>query len=506
MTNKQYDVFSNKFSYDIFLQKYSLNGQESWEDTARRVTSSVCGQLLSKDDQEEIFKIIKERKFIPGGRYLYSSGRSFHQVNNCFLFRAEDSREGWSNLMYSITSSLMTGGGIGIDYSLLRPEDAVIKRTGGKSTGPIALMNMVNEAGRHIMQGGQRRSAIWAGLQWDHQDIFKYIDLKNHTELLKNAKLNDLNFHLPMELTNISVIYNTEFFIAIEDINHPKHILAKSVWKKNCYQAFSTAEPGMSFNFCKDAESLRNAPVAASTRVLTRNGYVMVGDIVNKEISIWTGKQWTNTTFKRTKENSDLVKVELSNGRSIVCDPEHPFIAKHYIGAGKKKKTKLERIEAKNLCEDQKILSTLPLDTIFDNRKIHNIKEYGLGFVFGDGNIKDGRGDISYHDESKRDSFLLALDGLNAKLGKNNNRAYFKVSLDSKLELLNTSTLSPDFISGWFDADGCLTRDMLRISNHKKESLLKLQESLDFYGIKSVVREDGNSSYKPENKMYTLGI
>ena len=102
-----------------------------------------------------------ERKFIPGGRYLYSSGRAFHQVNNCFLFRAYDSREKWAELMHDVTASLMTGGGIGVDYSLLREEGAVIKKTGGTSTGPLALMHMVNEAGRNIMQGGQRRSAIW---------------------------------------------------------------------------------------------------------------------------------------------------------------------------------------------------------------------------------------------------------------------------------------------------------------------------------------------------------
>src|SRR5207245_1270659 len=58
---------------------------------------------------------------------------------------------------------------------------------------------------------------------------------------------------------NISVIYDTEFFIAIENENHPMHQWAKDVWYQNCLQAFSTAEPGFSFNFRKDTESLRNA-------------------------------------------------------------------------------------------------------------------------------------------------------------------------------------------------------------------------------------------------------
>lgn len=254
-----FDVFSTKFAQDIYLQKYSMNGQETWENTCRRVVDSVCGQLLDSKDKEKIFKYMLDRKFIPGGRYLYSAGRAFHQVNNCFLFRAEDSREGWADAMYKATSALMTGGGIGFDYSRLRPEGALVKRTGGQSTGPMALMEMINEAGRHIMQGGQRRSAIWAGLQWDHDDMKKFINCKNHSPELKALKEANFMFPLSMELTNISVIYNTEFFVAIENTDHPKHELAKSVWLENCKQAFSTAEPGMSFNFLKDNESLRNA-------------------------------------------------------------------------------------------------------------------------------------------------------------------------------------------------------------------------------------------------------
>lgn len=256
---KEFDVFTSKFAHDIYIQKYSKDGVETWADTAKRVTEAVCSQLLDTKTKEKIYNIILERKFIPGGRYLYSAGREFHQVNNCFLFRAEDSRESWAELMHKTTASLMTGGGIGVDYSRLREEGAIIRRTGGKSTGPLALMQMTNESGRFIMQGGQRRSAIWAGLNWSHPDIFKFIHFKDYSPEIKAAKLNDFTFPVAMELTNISVIYDTEFFIAIENEGHPKHDLAVRVWLTNCKQAFSTAEPGMSFNFRKDAESLRNA-------------------------------------------------------------------------------------------------------------------------------------------------------------------------------------------------------------------------------------------------------
>lgn len=297
----KFDVWDSFFPNSIYLQKYSKDGQEKWADTCRRVVTAVCGQLLSPDDQEIIYKFMFERKFIPGGRYLYSAGRPFHQVNNCFLFRAEDSREAWANLMYSITSALMTGGGIGVDYSALREEGALVKRTGGYSTGPIALMNMVNEAGRNIMQGGQRRSAIYASLNWKHKDVFKFLNLKNHSPELRAFKENDFNFQLPMELTNISVNYDTEFFIAIENKNHPLHIHATQVYLQNCKQAFSTAEPGFSFNFRKDNETLRNA----CCEVVSEDD----SDKCN------LGTVWVN----RIKDTKELRKVVKYSTMFLVC-------------------------------------------------------------------------------------------------------------------------------------------------------------------------------------------
>lgn len=422
-------------------------------------------------------------------------------TSNCFLFRAEDSREGWAEIAQKATASLMTGGGIGVDYSALRPKGGLIKRTGGVSTGPLALMHLVNESGRFIMQGGQRRSAIWAGLNWSHPDIRDFMALKNYPDGLKALKSQDLTFPVPMELTNISVIYDTEFFIAIEDEQHPKHLLAKEVWSTNCRQAFTTAEPGMSFNFRKDNESLRNAPVSGNTRVLTAGGYRFVRDLVGVPTHIWTGKRYAQTTFKLTKRNSALVRVDLSNGRHVICDPEHPFIAKDYQGAGERKKVLSRRVAAKDLVQEQKIFSDLPQDAV----STRSAMEYGYGFVYGDGSIRNGRGELSFHTASKRGAFLCAVDGLGARVGKSGNRAYFKTNLDSKSELLG-DLLSTSFIAGWFDADGCYTRELLRISNKDKAALHALQESLDFYGIKSVVREDGVSGYRRENVMYTLGV
>jgi ribonucleoside-diphosphate reductase alpha chain len=244
------NIYIKPFSAPIILPSHK-NNTENKKHYKREMYLEVVN-LESTEKVEEVFCVVAPKTHT----FTLSNGVL---TSNCFLFRAEDSRESWADTMSKATSALMTGGGIGIDYSNLRAEGAAVKRTGGKSTGPIALMHMVNEAGRHIMQGGQRRSAIWAGLNWKHDDVKNFLKLKDHSTELKAMKEKDFNFPLPMELTNISVIYDTEFFVAVENPAHPLHNLAVSVWMENCKQAFSSAEPGMSFNFCKDNESLRNA-------------------------------------------------------------------------------------------------------------------------------------------------------------------------------------------------------------------------------------------------------
>ncbi|VVB52914.1 Vitamin B12-dependent ribonucleoside-diphosphate reductase [uncultured archaeon] len=255
----------SKFASDIMRQKYSHKNKEgeveSWENIAYRVSKKVLQSVHAPASQiEATRKMIAERKFLPGGRYLAATGRLYHQVNNCFLFRAEDSREGWSDMMQKATLSLMTGGGIGCDYSDVREKGRLIRKTGGEATGPIALMQMVNESGRYIMQGGSRRSAIWAGLRWDHPDIQEFIRLKDWSPEVKAMKERDFNFPAAMDMTNISVLLNDEFFEAYNDDKHEQHTLSQSVYWSTVCHMLETGEPGLSIDTGKNSrETLRNA-------------------------------------------------------------------------------------------------------------------------------------------------------------------------------------------------------------------------------------------------------
>lgn len=251
------------FADSIYKQKYCMGGQEEWSDTAFRVTKHVmkeAGYDMRETLPKSICQLITERKFMPGGRYLYASGRPFHQVQNCLLMRCHDSREGWAELLHNAGMALMTGAGIGIDYSDVRHEGAKIRRTGGLATGPIALMQMVNECGRGIMQGGSRRSAIWAGLKWSHPDVHKFITIKNWSDEVRALKEKDYSFPATLDQTNISVQLDDDFFEAYHDEEHPDHALAHGVYWATVKQMLSTAEPGFSVDCGRNSnETLRNA-------------------------------------------------------------------------------------------------------------------------------------------------------------------------------------------------------------------------------------------------------
>ena len=263
-------MFRSKFSEDIFKQKYAHQGCQTWADLSKTLVDDVCGDLLPKSDLDDLVQIITDLWFIPGGRYLYYAGRPSKFFNNCYLLKAEeDSREDWANLSWKSESCLMTGGGIGVDYSVYRPEGSGLSKTGGLASGPIPKMQMINEIGRRVMQGGSRRSAIYASLNWKHRDIDTFLNSKNWYDMQVGAtgfsvgqiKEQDFNFPAPLDMTNISVNYDTEWLL-----NYWKTGEVGGVFKANVKQALSTAEPGFSFNFFdKENETLRNACTEVSS-------------------------------------------------------------------------------------------------------------------------------------------------------------------------------------------------------------------------------------------------
>ena len=260
-------MFRTSLGETVFKQKYASNPYETWADRSHTVVNYVCGDvdgdknnLMSKGDRDQLTQYISEFKFMPGGRYLWYSGRDARFFNNCYLLRLEDdSREEWAGVTQRAMSCLMTGGGIGVDVSICRPSGRQLRRTGGVASGPIPLLYTLNEVGRNVMQGGSRRSALYGSMNWQHEDAKTLLHAKNwHDMFLGNQKeytvadMKKLNFNYaaPLDMMNVSLNYDDAWLNGNGD----------DVFTENCRQALMTGEPGFSFNFGeKQNETLRNA-------------------------------------------------------------------------------------------------------------------------------------------------------------------------------------------------------------------------------------------------------
>lgn len=288
----QKKFFRTEFSENIFNYKYKHEGAETWDKLSHTLVDDVCREYLSETEKDQLKEMHTDMQFIAGGRYLYYAGRMNKFFNNCYLLKAiEDTREDWANLSWKSVSALMTGGGIGTDYTVYRPKGTPIKRTGGVASGPISKMKMTNEEGREVMQGGSRRSAIYASLNWKHDDAGEFLHCKDWGSMpvagaydedgkqltIADLKEKDFNYPAPLDMTNISLNYDNAFLEEIygmpferlleiyreggkQAIFNLPIVKIPLTFLENCRQALKTGEPGFSFNFFeKVLETLRNA-------------------------------------------------------------------------------------------------------------------------------------------------------------------------------------------------------------------------------------------------------
>ncbi len=257
-------MFRSELAETMFNGKYKHDKAETYKELCKTLVEQVMRPHAPPEQCDQLEQFMVDMKFIPGGRYLYYAGRPKPFFNNCYLLKSlEDTREDWADLAWKVESCLLTGGGIGNDYSIYRPKGSLIRRTGGTASGPIPKMCGVNNQGRYIMQGGSRRSAIYASLNWQHGDIHDFLKVKDWDNqaagtsglTLGDLKRQDFDFQAPMDMTNISVNYDTKWLL-----NYYKTGDVGEVFLKNVEMALKNGEPGFSFNFFdKEDETLRNA-------------------------------------------------------------------------------------------------------------------------------------------------------------------------------------------------------------------------------------------------------
>lgn len=232
------------FSDELHGEKYREVGEDFREGMNR-----IAFALKGDDEHYKRFRqILLEMSFLPAGRVQLASGSSRHVTSsNCFVSGIiEDSFvEGPGSIMQRATEAATTmrmGGGIGYDFSKLRPRGAQIKKLGSVSSGPISFMDIYDAICRCIASSGHRRGAQMGILRVDHPDIEEFIHVKQNEERLRGF--------------NLSIAITDEFMEAVEtdkpfalNFNGEvyKEISAKTLWESIMRSAWDWAEPGVFF-------------------------------------------------------------------------------------------------------------------------------------------------------------------------------------------------------------------------------------------------------------------
>mgnify|MGYP001570235989 FL=1 len=249
--------FDNKFSIGKYkLNRFHLEGVKRMYDRlakARKIKISWQKFLdflkKGKFDKYEseitnYYDLMVRRRFMPNTPALANFGNYFGMGSACFVLGIEDSIESIMDTLKAAATIFKSGGGVGYNFSHLRPEGDFIKTTSGISSGPISFMSMFDNMTDVIKQGGIRRGANMGILDSDHPDIDKFIKAKEGNKTLRNF--------------NISIMVKPEFWQCLKE-NKPyplvnprngkieKEIDAKQLFDIITYQVWESAEPGILF-------------------------------------------------------------------------------------------------------------------------------------------------------------------------------------------------------------------------------------------------------------------
>ena len=240
-------------SRQIWDLKYRLKGAGivNEEATLEDMWARVAGAVASAEKPEararwceEFVRALSGFRFLPAGRVLAGagSGRSVTMFNCFVMGTIPDDMGGIFDNLKEAALTMQQGGGIGHDFSTLRPSGAEVKGVGADASGPVSFMDVWDAMCRTIMSAGSRRGAMMATLRCDHPDIENFIEAKRERERLRNF--------------NLSVLVTDRFMKAVKD-DEPwdlvfggkvyRTVSARGLWDRIMASTYAYAEPGVVF-------------------------------------------------------------------------------------------------------------------------------------------------------------------------------------------------------------------------------------------------------------------
>jgi ribonucleoside-diphosphate reductase alpha chain len=238
-------------SHQIWEMKYRLKTSDgrpvdrtvadTWRRVARALAQPEADPALW---EERFFAAMADFKFLPAGRILSGAGANRRvTLFNCFVMGdIPDDMAGIFEHLKQAALTMQQGGGIGYDFSTLRPKGAPVHGVGADASGPLSFMDVWDAMCRTIMSAGSRRGAMMAVLRCDHPDIEAFVEAKREPGRLR--------------MFNLSVLVSDAFMQAVEDDTAwelgfggvvYRSVRARALWEKIMRATYAYAEPGVIF-------------------------------------------------------------------------------------------------------------------------------------------------------------------------------------------------------------------------------------------------------------------
>jgi len=351
---------------DVLLEKYAKGGEKNVEDVRRRVARALAAVEKDPAHWEPVFYAALESGFIPGGRVNSAAGTSLQAtLINCFVQPVGDSvsetvdgRPGIYVALMESAETMRRGGGVGYDFSAIRPKGARVRGTDSTASGPVSYMRVFDKSCETVESAGSRRGAQMGILRCDHPDIEDFVHAKDHGELK--------NF-------NVSVAVTDAFMRAVEsdggwELVHKqppapdfdgesrqradglwvyRSLPARELWRQIMESTYDHAEPGVFFvdraytdNNLSYVERIEatNPCVTADTRLHTQYGLATIGDLNSAAAPLQAtvdvralGQGDRGVTIRSaapafmTSRSADVFRVETLDGYEIKATAWHDF-------------------------------------------------------------------------------------------------------------------------------------------------------------------------------------
>ena len=449
-------------------------GENTQEDIFHRVAKALAANEKDPAHWEQVFFDNMQRGAIGAGRIMAAAGLDTKAtLINCFVQPVADATNGFDEngkpgiytALAQAAETMRRGGGVGYDFSKLRPKGSKVKGTHSFASGPCSFIDVFDASCTTVESAGARRGAQMGVMRIDHPDIEEFIEAKRTKGRWNNFNVSVGVTHAFMEAVETDAEWHLVHAAEPSESQNAKKsvcgrwiyktVKARALWDKIMQSAYDYAEPGILFLdninqennlwYCETIEAT-NPCVTGDTTILTRQGHVRIDSLVGSETEVWNGAEWSTVKPEITGRNQEIIDFTFSDGAMLSCTPYHKFI----LSDG-------SRIEAKDLTDDHK-LSKWDRPVVESGDDTPNKWAYTQGFYSGDGQAGTKR--IWLYGEKRELAEHMNLSSVCDLVGRD--MATMKVEPFAK-DFVPDCTLSVksrlEWLAGLMDSDGTVTAD-----------------------------------------------